>query len=145
MPHTKNSAKFAALLLLIISTPTLAGTEVNCRIDSDSFLEPGYKEIQSESVMLSDAPGMPNGRGQIYSSKNFDIFVSTSGYTRTSEGITLGTYDIQLVDRSKKQSMAATSASDGHKMAALTLTGMDDKQSPISRLIVTCFGTTPLQ
>ncbi|UTA46937.1 hypothetical protein L1F30_12275 [Simiduia sp. 21SJ11W-1] len=128
-----------------MSAPTLASSEVNCRIDSDSFLEPGYQEIQSESVILSDAPGTPNGRRKIYSAANIDIFVSTSGYTRTSEGITLGTYDIQLVDRLKKQSIATTSASDGHKMAVLTLTEMDDKRSPTNRLIVTCFGATRLQ
>lgn len=144
MPHIKNSASYIFFLLISISTTTLAGTEVSCRIDSDNFLKPGYNEIQAENVMLSDAPGTPSGNGKIYSSTNIDIFVSTSGYTRTNEGITVGTYDIQLVDRKKNQSIAATSASDGHKMAVLTLNGLDDNQSPVNRLIITCFGTENL-
>lgn len=140
MSHIGNSAKFVPLLLAICA-PALAGTEVSCRIDSDNFLEAGYKEIQTDNVILSDAPTTAQGKRLIFTTKEIDIWVYTSGYSRTSDGIAIGSYDIQAIVKEKRLSSTATSASDSQKMAVLTLAEMDDKQSPISRLIITCFGT----
>lgn len=128
------------LLLFVHALGVSAGMTVQCRIDSQQFLDSGAIDKYTDSYVLSAPATKEAGSYMAFNNESYELWVKAHAYLKKEKELSVTAYSIVLIDKKSHRMSEATSFRQEEKSRAeLTVHKLDSGFQPSGRLVFSCF------
>jgi len=134
------ASKLTIGITLVFCHAVSAEMTVQCRIDSQNFIDASVIDKYTDNYTLSAPSTKKNGSYLVFNNKHYELWVKTHAYVKKAHALSITGYSAVLIDKLNHSMSEATSfIQEGKSRAELTVHKLDSTLQPSGRLIFSCF------